>query len=284
MAIMTLNLPLPVLNGPGAAVDVSAFGGPLTFECVGSFPGATIGIEVSTNGGVTFSPLFMFQGQNTRVVPVAAQWVRAVVAGRKTTVPFAVTIDVAGPGGTSEFAALPMPALNGAGLAVDTSGFARFVTAVCTGAFGGAVVSLQISENNIDWDTIAQFAGTGGVFSQAVSALWMRAFVSGRRATVPFGADLSAGATDIGGGGGVVSTSLFQYTVIGTEPDLANLVIPLPVARTSTNYGVVPAQGTFTDMHSLAVPDASKTLADFVLALSGAATAGDTFTFFVGDL
>lgn len=87
MTIVALNLPLPVLNGPGAAVDVSTVGGPLTFTCVGSFPGSTIAIEISNNGGLTYSPLYVFQAQAETVQAVAAEFVRCNVSGRKAAVP-----------------------------------------------------------------------------------------------------------------------------------------------------------------------------------------------------
>lgn len=84
-------------------------------------------------------------------------------------------------------------------------------------------------------------------------------------------------------GGGSGSAVSFQYTVIGTEPDLQNLVIPLPAARASVNYGVQVELGTFTNMLTHAVPDGTKALNQFVLALSGNASAGDTFQFAVQD-
>ena len=46
---LSLNLPLPVANGAGTAVDVSTLGAPLTLTCVGCV-GATATWRVLTLG------------------------------------------------------------------------------------------------------------------------------------------------------------------------------------------------------------------------------------------
>lgn len=74
----------------------------------------------------------------------------------------------------------------------------------------------------------------------------------------------------------------FTYTVTGGEPDLAALVIALPAAQPNANYSVFPAQSTFTNLLAMGVQAASKTVAQFVLTLSGNATAGDVFAFLIG--
>lgn len=83
-----------------------------------------------------------------------------------------------------------------------------------------------------------------------------------------------------GGGGGTV----FQYVVTGLEVDPTNLVIALPAAQPSANYGVVPSQEQFTALLAMGVLTASKTVAQFVLSLSAPSTAGDIFTFLVQAL
>jgi hypothetical protein len=73
----------------------------------------------------------------------------------------------------------------------------------------------------------------------------------------------------------------FHYTVTGGEADLSALVIALPATMPSTSYAVFVTQGTATAVFAMAVPVSSMTTTQFVLQLSGAATAGDIFNFIV---
>lgn len=85
-------------------------------------------------------------------------------------------------------------------------------------------------------------------------------------------------------GGGVGGEApAFQYTVVGNEPNLAKLVIPLPEARDNASYVVTVSQQTFAYLLSPAVPASGKTTTQFVLWLSSNATAGDVFSFSVAD-
>jgi hypothetical protein len=79
------------------------------------------------------------------------------------------------------------------------------------------------------------------------------------------------------------SPQRFQYTVTGVEPDLTALVIALPAARATATYEVYISQEQATNILGPAVLTASKTTAQFVLQLTGAATAGDIFNFLVVD-
>lgn len=88
------TIAMPALNGPGAAVDVSALGGFSTFVVGGTFPGATIGIEGSEDG-TDYAPICAFAGQGgQQSALVTANWVRANVAGRKVSLPFTATAAV----------------------------------------------------------------------------------------------------------------------------------------------------------------------------------------------
>lgn len=75
----------------------------------------------------------------------------------------------------------------------------------------------------------------------------------------------------------------FEYEVTGAEPDLSELVIALPAVRADTNYRVFSSQGTATYQLAMNVDAASKTVAQFVLSLSGPATAGDVFNFIIAE-
>jgi len=93
------------------------------------------------------------------------------------------------------------------------------------------------------------------------------------------------------GGNGLTGTPLhvlagavvtpFNYTVLGTEPDLANLVIPLPATQPDTGYFVQPWQAEHARFLAMATPDSGKTTTHFVLNLSANATTNDVFNFTV---
>lgn len=89
-----------------------------------------------------------------------------------------------------------------------------------------------------------------------------------------------AARIDAGGGGGI-SFQEFTYTVTGSEPDRSELAIAMPFAEPATTYNVHMSQGTAAYQLGMNVAASSKTLAGFVLSLSGLATAGDTFIFSV---
>jgi hypothetical protein len=86
-----------------------------------------------------------------------------------------------------------------------------------------------------------------------------------------------------GGAGSAAKEQGFSYTVTGAEPDLANLVIPLPSARPSAAYNVQITPQTQAIQTTYNAPDADKTNNQFVLALGTDATAGDKFSFLIYD-
>jgi len=200
MANLFFNLPLPVLNGPGAAVNVSAQGTPKSFVVAGDFPGATITIEASVDGGIVFAPVVIFQnGEMQKVVDVVAEFLRVNVSGRKASVPFAANIDVGANDNGAQFFTLPLPALNGPGAAVNTSALGSFNTFIAGGVFEGARILVEVSEDGIDWAPLVQFSGQGGLRSKVVTSDFLRTNVSGRKATVPFTGSLAVGAANDAG-------------------------------------------------------------------------------------
>lgn len=286
MANVFANLPLPALNGAGVAVDVSTQGVPKTVEVVGSFRGATIAVEGSTDGGVTYAPICVFQDVGgKKVLDVVVDHMRVNVRGRKSVVPFSANCDVGAPEDAPVFASIAIPASNGAGAATDISAFGDTITIVCGGTFRGAVVAFEISEDGVDYAPLFSFAGQGGIKSAIVTASFVRARVSGRRSSAPFSATASVGGVQGGGGGGGGSSTAqrFQYTVVGSEPDLSELVIALPAGRADALYLVFVTMATVTDQLGLSVANASRTPTQFVLSLSSPAQAGDIFSFLVDD-
>lgn len=82
----TQNAPmgLPVLNGPGASADISAFGVLSTIIVSGTFPKAAVLIEISEDGSV-WAPLVQFSGRGGIWTGlVTADMIRAKVSGRSS--------------------------------------------------------------------------------------------------------------------------------------------------------------------------------------------------------
>ncbi len=253
MGNLFVNLPLPVLNGPGASVDVSALGAPRTLTCTGAFAGATVAIEASNDGGVTFSPLTAFQNVGSEQVSLtAAQFLRANVSGRKTTVPFSASVNVGANDNGMNAAALPLPVLNGAGAPVDISTFGALTTFVATGVFAGVSIGVEISEDGSSWAPLVAFAGQGSIATKVVTANFARINVSGRSGAVPFSGGVALGATSYNaGGGGGGSETLAQLTVQAIQfapiitDDISAVVVPID---SYNPWGTDPA-GSTTQVH-----------------------------------
>lgn len=221
MANLFADLPMPVANGPGAAVDVSGMGRDKTVVVRGDFPGATITIEISQDaGGATgFAPVTTFQnGDQRRLLEVAARYMRVNVEGRKGAVTFTANADVGASDIGAQFAALPMPAGNGVGAAVDVSALGSYCTFITAGSFLGVTLTIEASEDGVAYAPVVAFANYGGQQSAVVTANFMRVRVSGRKAVIPFTATAAVGAVNdaSGGGGG------------GGTPGISNCLIYQP--------------------------------------------------------
>jgi hypothetical protein len=145
----------------------------------GSFKGATVAVEVSADGGNTFWPLWLFSAAGKKVIPVAANAMRVNVSGYSGAA-FSANCDVGASGKTSQFVTLPMPAGSGGGAPVDVSALGSFTTFVATGPFVGTTISVEISEDGVDYAACgASFSDRGGIRNRVVIANFMRAHVRG---------------------------------------------------------------------------------------------------------
>lgn len=198
MANVIVNLPLPVLNGAGAAVNTATMGSSRTIICGGSFPGATVTVEGSVDGGVTWGPICTFSGQgDKRVVVVVAEQMRVNVSGRTVLVPFAANIDIGSDDIGSLFAGFPLPAFNGVGAPVDISAHGRVKTIIAAGAFGGGTVTVEVSEDGVAWAPCGiAFSAHGRLVTTELVAHWARARVAGRRPGVAFSATIALGSAN----------------------------------------------------------------------------------------
>lgn len=288
MANQFVTLPVPAGNGSGAAVDVSSFGALKT--CVFSRGDAnediSITLEFSNDaGGVSWAPLVTQQGSGTFVVQIACRWLRCTVSNYKRGTPN--DVEVGGTDDGTSFVTLTVPVVDGPGPSTNISALQIFQTVQVGGGQYAGNISLELSEDGVTWGEFASFQQGAIQFStQLIVAQFARARRNGIPAINPGSPTMAIGATFPPGGSPSSSdgnAQRFQYTVDGTEPDLTELTIPLPVGRANANYLVFPAQEEATNIVGMSVDTASKTTTEFVLSLTGEASIGDVFSFNVVD-
>lgn len=264
----------PTGSGTGAAVDVSALGLFKTVQVSKPFRGAVI-IEASNDGGTTWAQEMAFNNQGAQNSVLSADFLRVVRNG----------VPVINPG---------LPVIN---------------VGACDLGGGGGVAGIDVLDNGADIGgnphTIFNFVGparavlaTDAGAGQADITILGAAYLFDEGVAVtdnphPALDFVGAGVSVADAGGGVGTITIpgesghpqsFSYTVTGIEADLSELVIALPVARATALYRVTPAQGTCTFGLNMSVANASRTVNQFVLSLSGNATAGDVFWFDVADV
>lgn len=282
MASTYASLPLPTLNGPGAAVDVSLIASNKTVVVSGSLNGASIVIEGSVDGGTTWAPLASFQGTETKYVNAAVLRMRTNVSGRTSVLPFSASVAVGGITITAATAInLPMPAMNGPGAAVLASALAAVKTAIVGGDFVGCSITVEASQDGgVTFAPIATFANrTGSATMPWLEAQYLRVNVQGRDSVVPFTATLDVGAAGDGGGGGL-ATRAFKYTATGAEASPFMVTLP-GVAMPSGDYNIGYALGSVALAAELVFPDGvgERTATTFLANPTHALTAGDTIDF-----
>lgn len=241
MPNLFVNLPLPVVIGPGAAVNTAAMGKDKTIVFVGQFTNATVTVEASVDGGVVFQPVAVFQsGNHKKVVQVAAEFMRVNVGGNAIG-PGAANIDVGANDNGALFTALPLPPGNGAGAAVDVSAFGEFRTFIVGGTFPGAVIEIQASEDNVDWAPCLSFAGKGDIENKAQTSRFYRTFVRNRKPS--FAATVAVGAANdaisAASSGNAHAMGLPEQWAVQNVP--ANTPATAMSAQVSTNFDNIPA-------------------------------------------
>jgi len=281
-------LPVPADNSAGAPVSTAALGLFKSIQVANAFRG-TVVVEFSEDGTSDWAPAASFGNPGTQSNTYAADFMRA----RRTGVPginpgtpicnVGATSGGSGGGGSGPTgptgpqgvtgptgpAGVTGPSGGPTGPAGPTGpGGASGGPTGPTGPTGTAGTNGTNGTNGATGPTGAA-GGAGGTGSTGPAG-----------PTGPTGASGGGGATGPTGPGGPVVTP-FNYTVLGTEGDLANLVIPLPGAQPNTGYYVVPWQAANTNFLLMAIPDSGKTTTQFVLALSSNSTAGDVFNFIV---
>jgi hypothetical protein len=280
MANLFFNLPAPAGNGSGAWVDTSTMGAIKTI--VSSAILGTVNVEM-TNEAVpaNATAVCSFPNGGEITVTLVARWMRVTVTGFRGG--GAPNINVGANDDGATFANLDCPSTTGIGVATDTHTLGQLKTVQVAGAFRGSVV-IEITEDNVTWQPVMTFLNPG-----SQTATFAADFMRCRRdapLVSPGQPIVNLGATDLGGGGsgGAGHLQSFQYTVTGLEPDLAQIVIPLPSARSSSTYVVVCTPNGVTDIVGYDCPKTLYTTTQFQLVLTIAAQAGDVFGFQVHDV
>jgi hypothetical protein len=189
---------MPILDGPGAAVDVSQMGSLKTFSCTGTLLNASVMFEVSADGGTTWGAIAGFTaGEVTEQAAAPATHMRAHVRGMKAG--FAAVATVGGEPGMAAGYTMPLPATasgNGDGASVDVSALGPYRTVIIAGVFTGATIRIDASNDaGASWVPVAQVSNMGVVRLVTSAGALYRVHVSGRRAPVAFSATCTVAGT-----------------------------------------------------------------------------------------
>jgi hypothetical protein len=282
MGNLFVNLPMPVGNGPGAAVDTSGMGKDKTVTVDGSYEGATIAIEVSEDAGGAgvYAPATVFQsGDKRRLLEIAARFMRVNVTGRKSSVPFSANADVGASDMGGLFGVIPMPAGNGPGAPLDVSAFGSFCTFVVGGAMAGTTIVIEVSEDGVDYAPVCVFSGYGGQQSAVVTGNFIRANVTGRKAVVPFSATASVGAVNDPAAPMPVPTNWQSFDYVATGLEGQTFTVPIPVAQPDALYQVRYSFGARFRQFTLDWLPASRLVAAFDVEVSTEPHEGDIIHF-----
>ena len=174
------------MGEPGAPIDTSSMGADKSIVIGGVLFDSSVIVEISNDNGASFHPIVAFTAPGKKVIPVAAQLMRAIG-------PASARVDVGANNNGALFTTLPLPAGNGPGVPVNVAAFGSFTTFTIGGQFEGSSIAVEVSEDGVNYFTCAMFAGQGGDQSKVVVADFMRTFVRGRSG-LPFMATVGVGA------------------------------------------------------------------------------------------
>jgi len=262
MSNIYTSLPVPAGNGVGAAVDVSPLGALKTIVVVGTAQ-CTVNVEYNNDPAQlgSWQSAATIQNSGAQTVQVACRWMRTRISNFNVNVGGTSGVNVGGINSGSLFTALPVPAGNGAGAAVDVSAFGgTFKTVQVGGPFRGTLIVEVSEDGTVEWAQPFSF-GAPGADSQVLIARFMRV----RRVGVPvispglpvvnvgfaLVADVSSGGAIVADGNyGDVTVSLAgtQWTVnplpesriVGLVADLAARV---PITRQITTTAPLTIDG-----------------------------------------
>lgn len=283
-----VNLPMPALNGAGAAVDVSAMGKVKTIAVTGDMAKASVTIEASADGGVSWGPVISFtEPEVVNEQLVAANRLRVFVRGRIVGDGFGAVSNVGGDPGGVQVIALALPATpsgNGTGAATSAAAIGTFRTFICAGTFPGARVLIEgTNDGGVTWAPILMFSSQGKLVSKVDVSQQYRVSVLGRKAINPFTAVVSIAAAEdpVTPAGGLSNLQAFTYVATGAEGTAFN--VPIPVAQPDALYTPWHSLYTVAQHVSISFPTAGRTTLLLPVELSAALTVGDTIRFIVAN-
>lgn len=243
MAFVSIHLPAPAADGPGAWVDASALGATRTITVEGNggvfSPFVTIECSNQDTPTVAYS-LATFQLANELTFEVACTWMRAVVSNYKGG--GAPTVNVGGDdaSGTSSLQ-LPVPVGNGQGAAVDVSSLPTFKTVQVGGKFGGTLLVLVSEDGGATYSQAFSFQTGSGFSTIVIAADFMRVARVGLPLVAPGQPIVWVAATEVGGGGGGGGIDVQEAAV--------DVVNPATVLNFSSDFAVtVGATSTTADI------------------------------------
>jgi hypothetical protein len=235
MANIYANLPLPAVNGAGAAVDVSLMGGTKTFTVTGDLDGASITVECSADAGVTWGAVTAFNGSEPpRTIQVWGNRLRTFIRNAPAAL-VGVSVDVGAPPGGGSVLALAVPAGIGPGVGGVAEDMGLLKTFIVSGSFPSGSVRIEGSEDGFSWVPVVQFSSRGGLETLLCTFRQFRVNVPNRGTTF-------AAVVNIGAANDPVSQGQ-DPIVIGTAAILSGAVdpnsaggIPLPAGALTGIY------------------------------------------------
>jgi hypothetical protein len=282
MANQFVNLPTPSANGAGTPVDVSSFGSFKTLVVSGDLA-AIIAVEANLDPmqAGTWVAVASFPNPGQVTIQVAAHWLRTRVSAFNSRAGGTPEVDCGGSDDGTGFAAIPVPAADGVGAAVDTSSLGLFKSVQVGSAFRGTVLIEESEDGTTAWGTVMSFSQPG-LQSSEFTAHWMRARRVGTPTVNPGTPIANVGATNDqgGGGGGGGNSQRFRYTATGAEG--SDFTVNLPVARANDSYlvsGTCQGVNMIVDFDFPDILAGDRTTLLFRCITTGSLTAGDVIYF-----
>jgi len=242
------DLPEPTPAVPiAASVNIAATGAVKTIQFAGVF-NATFIVQVSNDGGLTFADWLATNKPIEFSLPAAVQFVRCRLTDYKTITSIAISLAATDLG--TNILALPAPAGDGTGAAVDTSALGSIRSMIVTGLQSGTL-TVQSSDDAILWNDVASFS-RDGIQTLTLVSRWMRVMRIGSLGastpTVGLG-----GADDPGGAASGfdpartidVSPSGADQTSVAAAVAAATALAPPPSATNPALVRVFP--GVYTE-------------------------------------
>jgi hypothetical protein len=281
-----VNLPMPAANGAGATVNIAAQGKTKTIAVTGDMAKASVTIETSADGGVTWGPVIsLTEPEVVNEQLVAGDAMRVFVRGRVVGDGFAAVCNVGADPGGVQVISLAQPATpdgNGFGAAVSAASLGSFKTFICSGSFPGATIQVEGSNDaGATWGPIVGFSSRGKLVSKVDVSQQYRIRVAGRKSTSPFSGVVRIAAAEdpVTPAGAPSNWQTFTYVATGAEGTAFNMAIP--VAQPDAAYDILFALYTVQNNIGLSFPTTGRTTGLFPVVLTAPLTAGDTIRFHV---